>query len=199
VETSLYLMNLPPDRTGRPPVNEEHVRSIVSEFDQRLASLSVKERNNRRLVIEAEESTVEWYERVQQGRGVPSPTVEEVRYISDMLEAEAPGLVAKRNAEALVTDLDAIEREIRSSGLNLQDERRLRSEIEDLRRNLLRGGRYIGPYDDAMVRMAALVRKARGEWADNNNLVLERYLGRDRWWMQQSPVESGRVKPPPSP
>ena len=192
-------MNDPPDRTGRPPVNEEHVHSILSEFDQRLASLSVKERNDRRLVIEAEESTVEWYERVQQGRGSPSPTVKEVRYISDMLEAEAPDLVAKRNAEALVTDLDAIERDIRSSGLNLQDERRLRSEIEDLRRNLLRGGRYIGPYDDAMVRMAALVRKARGEWADNNNLVLERYLGRDRWWMQQSNVESGRVKPLPSP
>jgi hypothetical protein len=177
------LMSLPPDRTDRPPVNEEHVHSILSEFDQRLASLSVKERNDRRLIIEAEESTTDWYDRVERERGSPSLTGEELRFVSEMLEAEAPGLVAKRNAEALVGDLDAIEGDIESSGLNLQDERRLRSEIEDLRRNLLRGGRYLGQYDEAMVRMAALVRKARGGWAENKNLVLEHYLGRDRWWM----------------
>jgi hypothetical protein len=177
-------MSLQPTSAARSPINEEHLHSIIADFDQRLGSLQVKERNDRRMVIEAEETTVEWYANAGREMGGPPLGTEGTTYLTGLLEAQAPGLVAKRNAEALVRDLDTIEKDIGGSGLNLQDERRLRSEIEDLRRNLLRGGRYLGQYDEAMMRMAALVRKARGPWAEDNNLKLERYLGRDRWWLK---------------
>jgi hypothetical protein len=32
--------------------------------------------------------------------------------------------------------------------------------------------------------MAALVRTGHGAWADNHLGILERYLGRDRWWLR---------------
>ncbi len=180
------MMNRLSDSQHEPELvslRNEDLPSIIAWFDQRLAELTVGERNERHLIEEAKENTASWYDRGVHARtGRPlEPSFRQ--HISNLLENEATGLVAKLNADQLINDLSSMEGALGTSGLKLQVERRLRSEIEGLRRDLLKDGRYHRTYDEAMARIAALVRTARGAWADNHLNILERYLGRDRWWL----------------
>ena len=164
-------------------LRDEDLPSILARFEERLAELTVGERNERHLIVEAEERTADWYDRGVHAR-TGRPLEPDMRqHIINLLENGAAGRVAKLNADRLVSDLTRMEGEIDTSGLRSQEERRLRSEIEGLRRELLKDGHYHRVNDEAMVRMAALVKTAQGAWADAHLGVLERYLGRDRWWL----------------
>jgi hypothetical protein len=162
----------------------DELESIVARFDEQLADMTVDDRNERHLVADAENRTAAWYDRNVHAR-TGRPLDPDLRQqVIDLLEQEAPGLVAKRNADQLAGDLTRLEADIGLSGLKLQEERRLRSEIDGLRRDLLRDGHYHREHDEPMTRMAALVRTGHGAWADNHLRVLERYLGRGRWWLR---------------
>jgi hypothetical protein len=164
-------------------LRNEDLPSIIARFDQRLAELTVGERNERHLIEDAEENTASWYDRGVHARTGHALEPSLRQHIVNLLENEAPRLVAKLNADQLISDLSLMEGAIGTSRLRSQEERRLRSEIEGLRRDLLKDGRYHRTNDEAMVRMAALVRTAQGAWADNHLGLLERYLGPDRWWL----------------
>jgi hypothetical protein len=164
-------------------VSQDHLPFILAELERHVRSLTMKERNERKAIDEIIRSTMEWYDRAGRDRGYPTLADEARQHLHDLLTKEAPRVVARSNASDLVNDLTAIESSLAASGLRLSDERRMRSELEDLRRALLRNGRYRPEDDDAMIRMAALVRKGQGAWADDNNDLIERYLGRGRWWL----------------
>jgi hypothetical protein len=164
-------------------LRNEDLSSIIARFNQRLAELTVGERNERHLIEDAEENTASWYDRGVHARTGHALEPSMRQHIINLLENKANGLVAKLNADQLINDLSLLEGAIGTSGLKLQEERRLRSEIEGLRRDLLKAGHYHRTHDEAMVRMAALVKTAQGGWADNHLNVLESYLGRDRWWL----------------
>lgn len=165
-------------------LRDEDLPSILARFKERLAELTVGERNERHLIVETEERTADWYDRIERGRGAPPQTAAQKGQVIALLELHAPGQVAGLNADRLINDLTRIEGAIGTSGLRSQEERRLRSEIEGLRRDLLRDGHYHKMHDEPMVRMAALVKTAQGAWADDHLNMLERYLGRDRWWLR---------------
>jgi hypothetical protein len=165
------------------PLREEDLPSILARFAERLADLTVGERNERHLIEEAEENTASWYDRGVHARTGHALEPALHQHIINLLENEAADQVAKLNANLLINDLTLMEMEIATSGLKSQEERRLRSEIEGLRRVLLKDGHYHRVHDEPMVRMAALVKTAQGAWADKHLNILERYLGRDRWWL----------------
>jgi hypothetical protein len=164
------------------PVDE--LTSVVARFDEGIAELTVGERNDQRLVTEAIDRTVAWYGRNVFARTGVTLTFSQNNEVANIIAREAPGIIAARNADRLVTDLNSMERDLGSSGLGIREERRLSSEIEWLRRNLLRDGHYHREFDDALVRIASVVRIAKGAWADNHLRIIEQYVERGRWWLR---------------
>ena len=165
-------------------VPTQDLTSIVARFDEQIGQMAVPERNDRDRVREAAERAADWYARWARSATGKVLGQIEMDELMGLMQQEAPAIIARRNADQLAGELTIIEAAIPTSGLGVREERRLRSEIEFLHRDLLRDGHYHREHDDALVRMASVVRTAKGAWAESHLVMLERYLERGRWWLR---------------
>jgi len=177
-------MKSPTDIAASVRVPADELPTVVAKFDEQIADLSVIERNERHLVDALRDHAIDWYDRNVHGRTGRPLEIGQRRALVELLDRAAPGLVAGRNADQLASDLSRLESDLGPSGLGTPEERQLRAEVDALRRDLLRDGHYHRDHDGPLRRIAALVARGKGAWAENRIRYLERYMGRDRWWLR---------------
>lgn len=169
---------------GRESVlTEEERPGIIEHLDGLIGQLSVEERSEPRRVVDAEERTLGWYDRLHRAyRGGPLSKVQ-AEELREYLDEVAPHAVARWNARQLSDELLALEREAEGAGMGPSERAAVRSSARTLREDLDRSGRYRPEHDRALEMVMAAVRRAPAAWAEPRLRRLEAYTSRHRWWL----------------